>query len=288
MILVLFSDKGYEKMVDSFLISRKYSNNEDITVLYYSVGFDSELDYPNLIKKRWEIWDANNVPDGMLNNGILNLAYYKPEILLDALSFSDKVCFMDSDVLLSKRFSIDSVVNNDYDYPLCCRGPVEHVWVWEVFGDGITHVYNEQKLMDYFGVKDRGIYVWSSMISVNEKCRDFLEEWDSIIKNKYLSSKSKYFFPFRDETSLNVLFWKRGNNNTLGLIFFNTIKFESFLKVENLDDFQKHVREYHIIPTNYDIYETCEDSSAVNFYHGMKPGPELDKTIEWMQKNSIY
>ena len=74
MHLVLYSDSGYESMVDSFLISRKYAGVEYLPVIYYSVGFDSVLDYPNLKKIRWNL--DEDKPD---------LTYYKPEILIDAL-----------------------------------------------------------------------------------------------------------------------------------------------------------------------------------------------------------
>lgn len=274
MIILLYSDKGYEKMVDAFLKSRKYSGNEGVTVLYYSVGFDSTLEYPNLIKKRWE-----------LDSSKIDLTYYKPEILLDGLSFSDKVCFMDCDIVLGKRFSPETIQNDNFDYPICCRGPLEYVWIWERLNDGSTVKYDELKLMNYFGVTDRFTYMWASMISYNESCRDFLEEWDSILKNSYLLKKHSEYFPFREETALNILFWKRKVNNPLGLIFFNTEKFESFLKVESEEGFNKQVREYDTITLDNAIYETCENSSIVQFYHGMKSGPELDKTLQWMSEN---
>ena len=96
--IILYSNKGYEGMVDSFLISMKYAKCENIPVLYYTIGFDSELDYPNLTKIRWEV-DPKKI----------DLTYYKPEILLDSLKYSSEVCYMDSDVVLGKRFNIDSL-----------------------------------------------------------------------------------------------------------------------------------------------------------------------------------
>lgn len=39
--IILYSNKGYEGMVDSFLISMKYAQCENIPVLYYTIGFDS-------------------------------------------------------------------------------------------------------------------------------------------------------------------------------------------------------------------------------------------------------
>ena len=276
MIILLYSDKGYEKMVESFLLSRDYIAS-NITVLYYTVGFDSDLEFSNLIKKRWEFDDSK--PD---------LTYYKAEILIDGLNYSDKVCFMDCDILLGRRFSPDTIVNNNFDYPICCKGPVEFVWIWENTPDGNIITHDEKKLMNFFGIDSRLTYRWASMISYNEQCRDFLEEWDSVLKNQYLLKRKKEFFPFREETALNIIFFKRKIDYHLDLIFFNTEKFESFLKVESEEGFRKHVQEYHTFTLDNAIYETCNDSSIVQFYHGMKCGPELEKTLKWMKENSIH
>lgn len=176
--IILYSDKGYEKMVNFFLISMKYAKCENIPVLYYTIGFDSDLDYPNLTKIRWEI-DMNKI----------DLTYYKPEILLDSLKYSNEVCYMDSDIVLGKRFDINSLFNYDIDYPFCCRGPLEFVWMWYTI-DNNNYRIDEKNLMNYYGVKERtSTYLWASMMSFTEKCKDFLEEWSSILNNPYLLKK---------------------------------------------------------------------------------------------------
>ena len=263
-------------MVDSFIISMKYAKCENIPVLYYTIGFESDLDYPNLTKIRWEI-DPKKI----------DLTYYKPEILLDSLKYSNEVCYMDSDIVLGKRFNIDSLFNHKLDYPYCCRGPLEFVWVW-YSQDGQNFKTDEWNLMNYYGVKERSsTYLWASMMTFTDKCKDFLEEWSSIINNPYLLKRAKHFFPFREETAFNVTFWKRGYTQILDLVFFNTVKFESFLKVETENDFNQIVRNYADTTIDTAIYETCNNSSIVQFYHGLKPGEELNKVIEWMKLEII-
>jgi hypothetical protein len=275
MHFLVYSNKAYEPMVESFLISRQYSGNSEIPLLYYTIGFDSVLDYPNLIKVRWE-FDATKPM----------FEYYRPSIMIDALRFSDSICYMDCDILLGKRFSVASIENRDLDYPLCCIGPLQHVWYYEIFPDGTNLKIDEGNLMRYLGVAERGRYVWSSMISYNPKCVDFIEEWDSILNNPYLKKDIKSYFPFKDETAINVLFWKRGIDNFLPLIFFNTIKFESLQYVEVLDGVSMGSDEFDpLIQKNPAIYEQCADSGSVMFYHGLKIGDELDKAIEWMNEN---
>jgi hypothetical protein len=272
---LLYSDKGYERMVESFLISRKYAECENIPVLYYTVGFESKLDYPNLTKVRWEI-DLKKIN--------LNFSHYKPEIILNALNYADEICYMDSDVVLSKRFNINSLFNTELDYPLCSKGPLDFVWVWYQNQDEVFHV-DEKNLMNYYGVNERSdVYLWASMMTYTEKCRDFIEEWSSISNNPFLLKNHQHYFPFYDETALNVTFWKRGCDQYLDLIFFNTVEFESFLKVETQDEFKQEFIDYaEYSLDDYRIYETCKNSSTVQFYHGLKLGENLDKVLNWMK-----
>ena len=274
MKFLLYSDKNYESLIECFLISRKYAGLENIPVIYYSVGFTSNLNYKNLEIRFWEV-----------DNLYPKFNFYKPSIILDALKYDEHICYMDSDVLLSKNFDKDSVINKDYDFPLASSGPQEYPYVWILLPNGETLVRNETTLMKYFGVEKRTCdYVWSSMVSCNKSCIDFLEEWDSIISNKYLQKNNEIYFPFQDETSLNVLLWKREVSFTLDNIFFNTVNFESFEMVEN-KQIQSIQRTWNDITINQDpkIYEMCKDPSKVLFYHGFKYGEDLDKTISWMK-----
>jgi hypothetical protein len=271
--LLVYSNLEYEKMVETFLISRKYSNQEDIQVLYYTLGFESSLEYPNLIKKRWEI-DENK----------MNFNFYKPELIVDALQEYEEVIYMDSDILLGRRFDVESLRNPTLEHPLACAGPLEFVWAWYT-ENGKTIRCEVENLMAYFEVEGRtSPYMWTSMISCNRNCISFLEEWNSMHENETLRESKRFYFPFHDESSFNALFWKREHSHCLDLIFFNTHKFSSLARVEMEEDFSHENRDYDPIYTKDDsIYETCRNSSVVQFYHGMKSDYELQKTINWMQ-----
>lgn len=273
MKILVYSDSGYESMVNAFLASRKYSNSEDVHVLYYTVGFESTLEYTNLTKIRWDL--DTEKPD---------LTYYKPDILIDGLNYDKHILYMDCDIVLSKRFDPKKIINESYELPMSSSGPQDHVWIWKSFGEE-TIVYDETKLMEYFGIAERSCkYLWASMISYNDNCLDFLEEWKSILLNPYLLKKKEIYFPFREETAYNITLWKRGCTDFFDLVFFNTTSFDSFLDIETeenvvIDKF----REYSLDNLDTRLYETCDDSSRVLFYHGFKPGKDLDSVVEWMK-----
>ena len=273
MKIVMYSDINYECMVDSFMLSRKYAGAESIPVIYYSVGFESDLEFPNLQKIKWDI-----------NHDRPDLTYYKPEILIDALKYSDSICYMDCDIVLSRRFDPVKLENRFLDFPLASSGPQEYVWRWETTDDKVIR-YDEKKLMSYFGIPDRSCkYLWASMISYNSSCLDFLEEWKSILLNPYLLKYREEYFPFREETAFNITLWKRDIKHYLDLVFFNTISYRSFLEVETNSDGRIESHEEYFT-TNVDprLYETCNSYSSVLFYHGFKPGEDIDRTVDWMK-----
>lgn len=111
MKILIYTDKNYEYQAKGLLDSLVLNGHGDIDVLYYTVGFDSELDGPNLVKKRWEI-----------DPGLKRFPFYKPGICLDALlSFDEHILFLDSDVLISRRFNPE-FFKHDYDHPMLSIG----------------------------------------------------------------------------------------------------------------------------------------------------------------------
>lgn len=278
MKILVYSDSGYEGMVNAFMISRKYARSENIHVLYYTVGFDSTLEYPNFTKIRWEL-DPEK-PD---------LTYYKPELLIDGLNYDSHILYMDCDIVLSKRFDPEKLINESSELPISSSGPQDHVWRWEAIGEDIV-VYDVTKLMEYFRIPERSCkYLWASMISYNSNCLDFLEEWKSILLNPYLLKRKKIYFPLREETAYNVALWKRGCTDFFDLVFFNTISFDSFLNVETREDVvMDKFTEYSLSSSDPRLYETCEDSSRVLFYHGFKPGEDLDNVVNWMESRMVF
>lgn len=270
---VLYSNKAYEYMVESFLASRSYAATDGHTVAFYTIGYDSDIEYPNLVKRRWDPPIERQ-----------NFQFYKPHIMRLSLEFEGDLIYFDTDILLGCRFDPVSL-SNSRDYPMACLGPLEHVYYWETDQHGNVHRYTEEGLMQYFGVGERTTgYVWTSMLSYSRACSDFIDEWCSMVDNTYLNGphNSKHNFPFGDETAFNVLLWKRGCTDILGRVFLNTIKFETMKMVETSDSlylYKENELGDHPDPS---VYEKCDSSSEVQFYHGIKERGEIHSAICWM------
>lgn len=111
MKILAFTDKNYEYQVDYLLQSLHLHGHDNIEFLYYTVGFESDLQYPNLTKKHWP-----------LDPKMKRFPFYKAGICLDALrTFGGDILFLDSDIVISRRFDPNFFVH-DLDYPLLSVG----------------------------------------------------------------------------------------------------------------------------------------------------------------------
>jgi hypothetical protein len=265
MSILFFTDAKFEYMA-KYLIRSLDIQKVDTDYLYYTIGFDSTIEHSNLIKKRWET-----------NTNIPRFEYYKPTLLLDALNDYDKIIFLDSDIIVGKRFNL-SKFDHNFDYPLASIGNWEFPWAIN-YQDGEKVLVNEERLMNYLGVKERSMYyVYSCFMSVNKKCINFLKDWEHLCNDPYLIKNQQDFYPFYDETSFNVLLWKRKCIENYGRLYLNTLYFDPLEFVEENDDFQGRV---YSVPEQY-----VDNSSDIIFYHGIKDEIELEDSLKYLKNNS--
>lgn len=260
--IIFYTDKNYEYMASGLIESIKINSDVNTRMVYYTIGFESDLNEFNLIKKVYPI-DQNKK----------SFEFYKPSIMLDAIDTfgTGDYLFLDSDILVGKNFSIDKIKNNN-DYPIFPIG----VWEYPFFFINDV-VFNEIELMKYMGVEKRSmIYVYSCLCSFNERCRDTILEWKSVCDNQFLMNDMTTYFPFKDETPINVILWRRDIDKNLGKIFLNTHEYDKIVLSEEskLD-----------IETRLNCLDEVEEFvlDEVIFYHGVKDKDELVKTIEYFK-----
>jgi hypothetical protein len=134
-----------------------------------------------------------------------------------------------------------------------------------------------KKLATYYNTDKKMGYVGTCLLSLNDSCLDFVSEWKSISENPYLHGLSQTdYYPFHEETAINITYWKRGITENYGRIYVNTL----------YSDVVKHVEEDDNI-LNENIFENpnqkCVDSSKIQFYHGIVNKEELDKVLEYLE-----
>lgn len=295
------SDSKYEYQADYLIQSIIIHSGYTIPIIYYTIGFESGLDYPNLITRSYPTIESFGT----------EFWFYKPKIMLDAIDyFSGDFLFMDCDIIVGRRFDVEKL-KNPYEYPLLSVYPLSFPIVFggnvsntKIHNPNLTYtgsdgkerlavevddgslsgvpgtiIYNEAVMMTYLGVKRRTMdYVATMFISFSEKCRDLIFEWNSIIENKWILSQGKEFLPQREETAINVILWKRGVSINYPQNFVNTHRSDILQMVELSDE----IFDYRI---EDNMYQYCRDSSEVIFYHGFKDKIETEKALNFLREN---
>lgn len=271
MVIFFFSDSSVEYQVISSVKSLESKITDDVKIVYYTIGFDSNYSCKNLYKIKIPY---KNYP---------SFHYYKAELSLMTLQlfpYDDHFAYSDSDIVFSNRFTFD-FLRRDTDVPLAPYGPHEYPFTYEVIDDNYKH-YNEVSLMEYLNVPHRSMrYVWSCFYLFNHKCVDFLEEFTSLCKNEYLNSINKKYYPFYDETPFNVCLWKRNATENLGFCFVNTHLLDTIKKCEN-----EYLIEYYGDHIDQDgaRWEYVSDVKYIMFYHGIKDKNTLNDVLDFLIK----
>ena len=270
MVLILYSDKNCEYQAISCIKSLESKITDEVKILYFTIGFQSNFSCKNLMKVQIDY-----------NKSYPSFHFYKAELSLQALYMfpnEEYFIFSDTDILYSKRFQFETF-KHDYPYPLAPFGPHEYPFIYDTIDGEMIH-YDEVKLMNYLNVPKRSIrYVWSCFYSFNRSCKDFMEEYTSMCQNKYLIDRRKWYYPFHDETSFNVLLWKRNATENLGFCFVNTHDTETVIKTETDLVKNKYGSNVDSMGANW---EYIDDSSNVMFYHGFKSIESITPTLNYL------
>jgi hypothetical protein len=274
MIIFLYSDKNYEQLAINCIKSFENKITDDIKVVYYTVDFDTEFKCKNLYPTRI----------GKLNYP--SIVYYKPELSLNTINNfpeEDFFLFIDADILFSKRLDFKKLEHN-CSYPLGSFGPFEYPYKWSNYG-GIEIIYDETNLMNYFNVDARSIgYQGTAFYGFNRACIDFLEEWQSICKNEYLTSKDWRYLPYNEETAFNICLWKRGATESYGYIYVNTILLNVIRSTEESNDIS-NTRTQIVLDSKGNDWTYINDSSTVIFYHGFKEIENMTECLNYLLSN---
>ena len=273
MNIIFYSDQNYEYQAKALIESIILNIEEKVHMVYYTIGFESGLEYDGLTKVPYEK-DCSKK----------SYEFYKPSIMLDAISrFGGDFLFLDTDILIGRRFEMSKIINS-LDIPLFPYGNWDYPFLFDGVDSNGNHVNfrNEEAIMEYFGVKSRSMnYVYTCVCSFNERCSNILREWKSMCEYTFLLEEDIFkYYPFKDETPLNVILWKRGITQNLGRIYLNTIAANPLIYIEENENIVGNAY-------NMGIFENpnmkCENSSDIILYHGIKDKNELDISLNHMR-----
>lgn len=254
MNIVIYSDYRQEHLAQSFIESMVLVGVKPNNVFYYTIDFDSALEYNFLTKIRWE-----------KDSGLTNFNYYKPKICADALGRANGLFYyFDVDIIMGRRFIyFNPIIGNPY--PICPVTPMPFPFRYFHSLDGNYYEWDETTFMKYLRVDKRSMnYVYTCFFTFDESCHLFLLESDAFCRFTYFVPHHELrVYPFADETIINVLLWRMEAKTNYGRIFCNTHKLTTIQMVEESDKITN-------INVDGNQYEQIEQSSRVMFYHGSK------------------
>lgn len=299
MVVFLYTNDKCEYQAKYCIESFVNKLSKDDKIVYFTIGFNSSLEYDKLYKVTVPYKDYPT------------FHYYKAELsllVMDLFPEEQHFCFTDTDIVFSKRVNFEKLKHN-LSYPLASLGPHEYPFTYDTLKENSKYtdlnienfksviqldngnigtwagdiiIYNEVPCMDYFNVKGRTMqYVWSCFYSFNRNCKDFFEEYTSMCKNTYLLSRRYWMFPFHDETSFNICLWKRKADKNLGHAFVNTHFAESVKQIEEKNDIVD-VHTGNNIDERGANWEYIHDSSNVILYHGIKEENSLKEALKYV------
>lgn len=267
--IVLFGNQKYEDLSIS-LIKSFDRHSDEFNFYYYTVGFTSHYTQKNLTKIK--IDEIEHMPHPQL---------YKPLTFQHALTIVDEFIYFDSDMIVSKNFDYDLLLQSVDKYPkgVYIRGWDDPHW-WYYDDNGAYNCFNYEELMKYMNVTTK-TQKWSSccIVAINKSCKTFVDKWVDMCMNKelwgineppvYKSQKysihawQKYFI-VGEETPYNLMLWQDNiENYYYEDVVLEPKKLQSIVDIEtkNITDtiFEQE------IPSSY-----CRSSGMVVGYHQLK------------------
>ena len=175
--IILFGNKLFEERSINLIESFDRLPDE-YTFYYYTVGFDANIERDNVLKKRIE--ENNNIPIPYL---------YKVLILQDALKRVDHFVYFDSDMLVSKHFNYDRLLQSVDRFPKC-----PHITGWDdpsvwYTRNGVRYDYTfYQFLNEYKGVNKTQTWSVACLLAANKSCQAFINEWVDFSMDKNMEN----------------------------------------------------------------------------------------------------
>ena len=269
-----------------------YHNNLDFYL--YTLNFSHDSDIPNLTTVPiGEVSIENNMSfignkNDVSNKNMFKSVFFKSKVVLSTLDYLklDQAIYIDSDMVptgdISELFKYFDQVE---DYPLIQQGLFEYQINYGRGNPFHNGGFDETNILEYplmnkhhIPVKNRTHYSVTSVMVYNKNCKQFFKEYDWM--NEFAFDMDiediKYYYPFSDETTMNVLLWKYKYNKRLPFMQMNIDN------IDNVVEFYESNYEYEKELSSYVRVPSSEKRKDILFFHGAKG--ELSDEIQFLQR----
>jgi hypothetical protein len=210
---VFYSNKGFEKITQCAIEGLR--NFSELEVVYYTIGFDSDIRIPGVHCRRHDIGGPE---DALYDSQYMQMI--KPEMFLRALDDGiEDGLFIDSDVQV--RHNIESVFerysNVDRQTPVLNR----NYWQFLFVGDKYIPQEELSRKMGYEEEKQFQGHGITNIFLLRKEMRPLFEKWRFWCREKEIMNDLRKKVYLHDEVIFNLLCWKEKAKQMQGNLLFN-------------------------------------------------------------------
>lgn len=269
--------------------------HDNLIFYLYTVNFIHETDSDDIVSIPYRFEEIENNmsfvgnKNDTNNKNMFKSVFLKSKIVLHTLENMNlkEAIYIDSDIIPTGNISLlFDFLNKVDDYPLIQQSVYEYQINYgrgNPFHNGGFDETNilEYPLMNFHHVpmKNRTHYSVSSVMLYNETCKQFFREYDWVNNFAYEMDLEdiKLYYPFSDETTINMLLWKYGFKKRIQRSQMNIDELSNVKEYyESNYDQEKEITGYVRVPSK-------TDRNKILFFHGAKG--ELSNSILELQKN---
>lgn len=269
--------------------------HDNLIFYLYTVNFIHETDSDDIVSIPYRFEEIENNmsfvgnKNDTNNKNMFKSVFLKSKIVLHTLENMNlkEAIYIDSDIIPTGNISLlFDFLNKVDDYPLIQQSVYEYQINYgrgNPFHNGGFDETNilEYPLMNFHHVpmKNRTHYSVSSVMLYNETCKQFFREYDWVNNFAYEMDLEdiKLYYPFSDETTINMLLWKYGFKKRIQRSQMNIDELSNVKEYyESNYDQEKEITGYVRVPSK-------TNRNKILFFHGAKG--ELSNSILELQKN---
>lgn len=270
-----------------------YHDNLDFYLYTLNFQYDSDISNLNTIFISDENIENNmsfvGNKNDVNNKNMFKSVFFKSKVVLDTIDNLklDFAIYIDSDILPTGEISeLFGFIGQVDDYPLIQQSLFEFQINYGRGNPFHKGGFDQTNILEYplmnkhhIPIRNRTHYSVTSVMIYNKNCRQFFKEYD------WLNEKAlemdlediKFFYPFSDETTMNVLLWKYKYNKRLPFLQMNIDDIGNVEEYyESNYDSEKEITSYVRVPSKTERKHKL-------FFHGAKG--ELSNEIYNLQQN---
>jgi hypothetical protein len=256
---ISYGTKNCEELLKVFYNNLLKFCNEDFTLHYFSINYNSEIIGDKFIQHKINY-----------NKEYKKALFYKPIVLLKSLIEIDceKFIYLDLDILLTKNFSSHTLFNiiNNSNTPLSPN----HFWEYPLLISNNKEIKMGEEVCNLKSIKRCSNYVQNCLIVYTKNHFEFLLDWISLVNDDLVVKVS-----VDDEELYNVTLWKYNQTKTLGYMCVTN----GTVDIDNLGRFNSIILAHEKYEsnqfdksmfTNQNNYYKNFDNKNVMIFHGVK------------------